>query len=179
MRLHVHPKAKTVQITEDTKQYLEKRLEKVSKLFRREPEAQFTQNFERGQYIVEVTLSGEGVLLRSQERNPDLRVAIDKVVDKLDAQWKRFKQKRVDNRQHQSSAIRGESALVSEDEPEYTPRIVRRKNFTLESMAPEDAARQMELLGHTFFVFTDETTNRVGVLYKREGGDYGLIEPDA
>ncbi len=168
-----------MRISEDTRQYLEKKIGKLGKHFRQEPEALCTQDFERGLHIVEVTLNGDGILLRSQERNGDLRAAIDGVVEKLETQVKRFKEKRVDSHR-KSSAIKteAEAALAEGVAEAFVPRIVRRKSFPMKAMAPEEAARQMELLGHSFFVFLDEETNRLGVLYKRQGGDYGLIEPE-
>ncbi len=177
MRLHVHCKNKTILVSEDTRHYLEKKLDRLHKHFRREPEAQFTQDFERGLHIVEVTVNDDGVLLRSQERHNDLRTAIDNVVDKLETQVKRFKGKRVDIHR-QPSPIKAEAALESNSETNFAPRIVRRKTFPMKPILPEEAAQQMELLGHNFFVFLDEQTGLVGVLYKRQSGDYGLIEPE-
>lgn len=173
MQLQVHPRIKSVQISEDTRQYLEKKLGKLTRHFHREPEAQFTQGFERGQHLVEVTLNGDDILLRSQERNGDLRAAIDSAVHKLETQLVRYKSKRVDGHR-QPSPLRTEIESVEE----FQPRIARRKNFPMKSMSPEEAARQMELLSHTFFVFLNDETQRVAVLYRRESGDYGLIEPE-
>ena len=178
MQLHAHPKTKSVQITEDTRRYAEKKLAKLGKHFRHDPEAQFIQGFERGLYVVEVTLSGDDIQLRSQERHSDLHAAIDGVVDKLEAQLKRFKGKRV-QAHRRPSAIKqdAEAAITEPDTDTFSPRIARHKAYTLKAMSAEEAAHQMELLGHTFFVFLDEDTHRIGVLYKRHGGDYGLIEP--
>jgi putative sigma-54 modulation protein len=177
MQLTMHPKTKAVQVTEETRRYLEKKLSKMNKHFRREPEAQATQDFERGLHIVEVTLTCDDVLLRSQDRNSDLRAAMDGVVAKLESQWKRFKGKRVDGHR-QPSPIKTDAEAALEEAAAFVPRIVRRKRFPMKSMSAEEAARQMELLGHDFFVFLDEETNRVGILYRRAGGDYGLIEPE-
>lgn len=176
--LHLHPKSKQIQISDETRQYLEKKLSKLYKHFHREPDVQFAQGFERGQHIVEVTLNGDGVLLRSQMRNSALRAAIDGVVEKLESQWKRFKEKRVTTHR-QASAIKTEAEAALEGDGLAALNIVRRKTFPMQSMPPEEAARQMELLGHSFFVFRNEETNRVGVLYRRQDGDYGLIEPEA
>jgi putative sigma-54 modulation protein len=181
MQLHVYGRSKVVQVSEETRRFLEKKLERLRKYFRQEPEAQFTQDMERGLHIVEITIAGDGVLLRSQERNGDLRTAIESVVDKLENQVKRFKSKRVDTHR-QPSPIKAEAeAALSEAEADesFTPRIVRRKTFSVKPMPAEEAARQMELLGHNFFVFLNQETNRVGVLYRRQSGDYGLIEPEA
>ena len=177
MQLTVHPRNKTITLHENTEKYMVKKLSKLNKLFRQEPEVTVTQDFERGFHIVEITLHGDGVMLRSQERSHDLLATIDKVVDKLEIQWKRFKEKRQAGHRH-PSGIKAEAEAANEPEEEpFFPRIVRRKEFPMKSMTPEDAAHQMELLGHSFFVFLDEESSRVAVLYRREGGDYGLIEP--
>jgi|SRR5579871_2255940 len=178
MQLNAHPKTKAVQITDETRRYAEKKLAKLGKHFRHEPEAHLIQGFERGQHVIEVTLSGDDIQLRSQERNGDLHAALDSVVDKLEAQLKRFKGKRVQSHRKPSALKqKAEAAISLPDTDTFMPRIVRHKTYALKSMSAEEAAHQMELLGHTFFVFLDEDTSRIGVLYKRQGGDYGLIEP--
>jgi putative sigma-54 modulation protein len=179
MLLMAHPKGKSVQITDDTRSYLEKKLNKFDKHFRQEPEVHFAQGFERGQHIVEVTLHGDDILLRSQERNSDLHAAIDRVVDKLDSQLKRFKSKRIDNHR-QTSALKqeAEAALREPQNDGFRPTIARRKTFKMERLTPYEAARQMELLDHGFFLFLNAETNRLAVLYRRDNGDYGLIEPE-
>src|SRR5438132_14243812 len=112
-------------------------MSKLNKHFRREPDVQFTQGFERGLHIVEVTLHGEGVLLRSQMRNSDLRTAIDGVVEKLESQWKRFKEKRVSTHR-QPSAIKIEAEAAVEGDGAEVLQIVRRKTFPMKSMPPEE-----------------------------------------
>lgn len=179
MVLTAHPKSKTIQISEDTRNYLAKKLEKFHKHFRNEPEVQFTQGFERGLHIVEVTLHGDDIQFRSQERNGDLHAAIDRVIDKLDTQLKRFKGKRMDNhRQKSAIKVEAEAALEAPDPDAFRPHIARRKLYKMERMSPQEAARQMELLDHNFYMFLNNETNHLAVLYRRDGGDYGLIEPE-
>lgn len=174
-----HPKGKSVHITEDTRNYLEKKLGKFQRHFHQEPEARLVQGFERGQHIIEVTLQGDGLLLRSQDRNGDLHAAIDRVVDKLDTQLRRFKEKRIDtHRQPSPIKQEAEAALNMIESDGFRPHIARRKSFKMDHMMPHEAARQMELLDHNFYLFFNEETNRLSVLYRREGGDYGLIEPE-
>src|SRR5690348_6399122 len=108
MQLNAHPKTKSVHITDDTRRYAEKKLAKLGKHFRHEPEAQFILGFERGLHVVEVTLIGDDIQLRSQERHGDLHAAVDGVVDKLEAQLKRFKGKRVEAHRR-PSAIKQEA----------------------------------------------------------------------
>lgn len=179
MVLTAHPKSKTIHISDNTRNYLEKKLDKFHRHFRNEPEAQFAQGFERGLHIVEVTLQGDGIQFRSQERNGDLHAAIDRVIDKLDSQLKRFKGKRI-NHHRQKSAIKveAEAALAEPDPDDFRPHIARRKLFKMERMSPQEAARHMERLDHNFYMFMNDETNRLAVLYRRENGDYGLIEPE-
>ena len=176
MMLTAHPKSKSVHIAEDTKQYLEKKLGKFARYFRSEPDAQFVQGFERGHHIAEVTLHSEGLILRSQEKHTDLRTAIDHAVSKLETQLTKYRSKRIDSHR-QASAIKVEAEASLDSEGDFSPQIVRRKEFTVEAMSPGDAAQKMELLGHTFFLFKNDETGKASVLYRRESGDYGLIEP--
>jgi putative sigma-54 modulation protein len=179
MLLTAHPKSKSVHITDDTRAYLEKKLNKFHKHFRNEPQVQFTQGFERGQHIVEITLHGDDILLRSQERNGDLHAAIDRVIDRLDTQLKRFKSKRIDSHRQQSAIkAEAEAALAEVEGNGFRPHIARRKLFKMERMSPIEAARRMEMVEHGFYLFLNDETNRLAVLYRREGGDYGLIEPE-
>lgn len=176
-----HPKSKSVHISDDTRSYLEKKLGKFAKHFHQEQEleARLVQGFERGQHIVEVTLQGDGLLLRSQDRNGDLHIAIDRVVDKLDTQLKRFKEKRIENHRQPSPLKQDAAAALNEvEENGFRPVIARRKAFKMDHLTPHEAARQMEMLDHTFYLFMNTETNRLAVLYRREGGDYGVIEPE-
>lgn len=176
MKITVHAKQKGIHVSDETRDYAVKKLERLNKFFRHEPDVLFIQDQERGLHIVEMTLHGDGIVLRSQERCPDLRACVDSVFAKLETQIKRFMSKRIDGHRHASPA---KTNGADESEEEFMPRIVRRKAFPMKSMSAAEAARQMELLGHNFFLFRDEDTDSIGVLYRRESGDYGLIEAEA
>jgi ribosomal subunit interface protein len=134
---------------------------------------------------VQVTLVGEhGILLRAEQRAPELYAAVDEVHDALQRQIKRYKEKhwRRGKLRRQGGEIieaqpelNGTAALAAE---EQRPRIVRTKEFQVKPMFSDEAVEQMELLGHTFFVFRDAETSRINVLYRRDDGNYGLIVPD-
>src|SRR5262245_18513897 len=134
---------------------------------------------------VQVTLVGEhGVLLRAEQRAPELYAAVDEVHDALQRQIKRYKDKhwRRGKLRRQGGDIvealpelNGAATLAAE---EQRPRIVRTKEFQVKPMFSDEAVEQMELLGHTFFVFRDAETNRINVLFCREDGNYGMIVPD-
>ena len=133
---------------------------------------------------IQVTLVGEhGILLRAEQRAPDLYSAVDEVHDALQRQIKRYKDKhwRRGKLRRQGGEIvealpEQNGATVADDEA--SPRIVRTKEFQVKPMFSDEAVEQMELLGHTFFVFRDADTNRINVLYRREDGNYGLIVPN-
>jgi putative sigma-54 modulation protein len=130
-----------------------------------------------------LNLEGDGVFLRSEERCNDMYAAVDNAVEKLERQVKRFKGRKRDGRQRpgpvKEQAARAEEAVTAEpDEDEHEIRITRRKRFPMQPMLAEEAARQMELTDHDFFLFQDEGTGNVNLLYRRRTGDYGLIELD-
>lgn len=178
--MRVTVKGKNVEVTPPLQEYAEKKVQKLEKYFHSMKEAIVTQSTQRNWRIVEVTLEGDGILLRGEERSDDMYASIDQVVEKLEKQIKRFKGKLI-NRVHPEEPPK-EHVSVMPDEyealSEHSPQIVRTKRVTLEPMPPEEAAAQMELLGHDFFVFLNAETDLTSVIYKRKDGDYGLIEPD-
>jgi putative sigma-54 modulation protein len=184
-------KGKNVEVTEALKRYAEKKIQKLEKYFRDIKEAQVTQSVQRNWQIVEVQLEGDGVLLRGEERTDNMYASIDQVVEKLETRVKKFKGKlygkttqegpreREAQRQHLVAEAAGVETLEEiPDEEEGAPRIVRMKRFPVKPMIPEEAANQMELLHHDFFVFLNEETGDVNVVYRRKDGHYGLIEPE-
>src|SRR5690606_15414964 len=131
---------------------------------------------------VEVQVNVPNGIIRAEERAPDTYAAIDLVVDKLDRQLKRFKGRLLARRQEAAppmpaaeQAAGGGTSAVAGEQAEEGPRIVRVKRHVMRPMAPEDAALQMEALGHTFFVFRNVDTDLISVIYRRHDGDYGLI----
>ncbi len=114
-------------------------------------------------------------MIRAEERAADMKVAVDAVVDKLDKQIRRYKDKQV--RKRRVNALQTAQELEPETAMEPAPQIVRRKRFKTLPMSPEEAIEQMELLGHTFFLFLNQDTDELNVVYRREDGNYGLLEP--
>jgi ribosomal subunit interface protein len=137
---------------------------------------------------VQVTLTGgHGVILRAEESAGDLYAAVDEVQNILQRQIKRYKDKHWHrNRQRRQSeklldadaVATVDPAVPVDEEPEMPGQLVRTKEFRLRPMLTDEAIEQMELLGHSFFVFRDADTSRVGVVYRRKDGDYGLIVPE-
>jgi putative sigma-54 modulation protein len=133
--------------------------------------------------VAQITIrDNRGMILRAEERNSDMFAAIDAVIDKLYRQIKRYRGKRKQNRRSGGVAdeyVIGEP-LPHEDEmelEELEPSIVRRKRFPLRPMVSEEAIEQMELLGHSFFIFFNMDEEAINVVYKRHDGNYGLLQP--
>jgi putative sigma-54 modulation protein len=129
-------------------------------------------------HVAQITVHARGAILRSEERKDDIFAAVDAVLDKINRQIERYKGKRQRGRGDGAGA---EMVTAIEEEPivEPTPTgvVVRRKQFELTPMNEAEAIEQMTLLGHdNFFVFFNADTNRVNVLYRRNTGDFGLID---
>lgn len=170
------------------REYVEKKIGKLERHFKNFRSASVVHEEVRGRHTVEITLNGDGVLLRAEDSNSDLRATIDRVIDKLEAQIARFKGKRfrsLAKREREDMLHAEEITLMLEavgEEPgpgpgEETPpfRVARIKRFTLKPSTLEEAAMEMEMLQHDFHVFLDMETQGVRVLYRRKDGTYGLL----
>ena len=131
--------------------------------------------------VVEATIFTKGPVIRAREASPDIRASIDLVFEKLERQVKKYRGKLVSHQgpdmatfAAQGFAVPAETEAI-EEEPQL-PRIVKTKQFMVKPMTPEEAALQLELVGHDFFVFTNSETNETAVVYRRRDGNYGLIE---
>lgn len=169
-------------VPEKVRQYAERKASRLAKLFGDVQHMELSAALERGLYVVEFTVEGDSVLLRSQERNDDLRAGINGVMDKVERQAVKYKGRvRDDRRRPQAEKLSeaGEEAeLEIEDEEPFAPVIARRKRYAMKPMSVDEAARQMELVSHTFFLFRNEESGEICALYRRHDGTYGLIEPD-
>lgn len=173
-------KGKNMQISDALKDYAAKKVNRLENHFNNIKEAVITMSVQRNQHIVEITLEGDGILIRGEERTQDMYASVDLVVEKLDKQISKLKSKLIEKPRHDSARAQAEMVAASE-RPEAEaeePRIVRTKRIAIKPMSPEEAAEQMELLNHDFFLFVNEGTEEVNLLYKRGDGHYGLIEPE-
>lgn len=165
---------RNMNVSEPLKDTVQSKLEKLDKFFHKELEAQVTLSMEKSRNIIEVTIPVNGSILRAEESTEDMYTSIDKVVDKLIRQLRKQKNK-LENRGNRYETIRFEN--IKADESTEESKIVRTKRFAIKPMNAEEAVLQMELLGHSFYVFLDAETDDVNVVYKRKDGNYGLIEP--
>ena len=128
-------------------------------------------------YRVQVTLDANGTLLRAEERAENLLVAIDKVVPMLDRQIERYKGK-LQKRGKTGPSIRTATQEEATAVAPHSPRLVKTKRFTIKPMSVDEAIDQMELLGHDFFLFHNDTTKELNLIYRRKDGNYSIIESE-
>ncbi len=151
------------------------KFEKLSKYFSSDIVANVTLSVEKERQRVEATINANGTLFRAEDTSLDAYNSVDRVVDKLSSQMSKFKTKLLRKHKGQKEINFTELPDIEEDETEEV-KVVRRKSFELRPMSVDEAVMQMELLGHTFFVFLNVDTGSVNVVYKRKDKDYGLLE---
>lgn len=174
--MQVIVKGKNIEVTDALRAYVEKKFKKLPKYIENANLiAEVIQSVERNWHIIEVTVDANGLLLRGEERSEDMYASVDKVVEKLEQQLKKHKDKLIEKNREKESE--GEISL-DKVETSFAPKIVKTKRFAVKPMSVDEATMQMELLKHSFFVFFNADTKEVNVLYKRNDGDYGLIEPE-
>ncbi|MCR5632615.1 MAG: ribosome-associated translation inhibitor RaiA [Eubacterium sp.] len=168
---------KNIDVTEGLKQAIYDKLGRLEKFFVEDANAQVTLSVEKERQKIEVTIPMKGHIIRAEQVSDDMYVSIDMVAEIIERQVIRYKKKIID--QNQDKAYFQDRFLEEEDTEDYDEiQIIRSKRFAVKPMYPEDACVQMELLGHSFFVFRNAETNEVNVVYKRKGNTYGLIEPE-
>ncbi len=163
-----------LEVTDAIDDYIRSKLSKVEKYLDDNDvvEAKVLISAKGKDQKVEVTIWSGKYNIRAEVTNDDLYSAIDLVVDKLERQFKKYKGKISSKRQPQEEVMPEIDDLFEEEEQ----KIVRRKEVFLKPIDEEEAITQMELLGHSFFVFKNVDTNKINVVYKRNDGDYGVIE---
>ncbi|MCL2151823.1 MAG: ribosome-associated translation inhibitor RaiA [Oscillospiraceae bacterium] len=170
---------KKVHITEELREYAEKKIGKLDRFFRTESEAFITFTSERGRYIAELTLKNNGMFHRVSEATSDMQASIDSAVAAVERQIRKHKT-RLEKRLRDGVFERESAPSVTQDVPEDDEqdfKIVRTKMFPVKPMTPEEAVLQMNLLEHEFFVFKNQDhDDAFSIVYKRKQGDYGLIE---
>ncbi len=173
MKINVY--GKNLNVTDSLKEAAEKKIGKLNKYFYKDVEAKVVLHVEKLRQIVEITIPFNGTILRAEEITNDMYYSIDKAVDVLERQIRKYKTK-LQNKKHSKESIKFENIepLYEED----SPKIVKTKRFAIKPMNIEEAVLQMNLLRHNFFVFLNSESDEVNVLYKRKDNQYGLIEPE-
>ncbi len=163
-------------VYDETKELIEKKLSKFDRYLRGDPEAFVTLSRVRENDRMEVTISSNGTLFRSEKTSPTFRIALDECVEAIERQLRK-------NKTRLQKKLREKITFPQDEHDERTISEesdfdIRTKSFPLKPMTPEEAILQMNLIGHSFFVFRDDITGDTNVVYKRESGSYGLIVPE-
>ncbi len=187
--MNLQLKGRNITITEALRSYVDEKLAKLGKHLNSASTMEVELFCEKNpsiadNQVAEVTVFTKGPVLRAKGASTDMYASIDLVADKLSRQVKKYRSKLVSHNSHVRGSLppepaEVEMALALEEEEEITegPTIVKTKQFNIKPMSPEEAALQMEMVGHDFFVFRNSETNDTNVIYRRRDGDYGLIEP--
>ncbi|MDX6439357.1 MAG: putative sigma-54 modulation protein [Gaiellaceae bacterium] len=181
MRLEV--KGRNVEVNDSIRRYAEEKLERIEKQLPEPTQIEVELTLETNpsiadDHIAEATVWTKGSTLRVRESSSAFETSIDQLSDKLERQVKRYREKR--SRRETGRRANGHHS----DEPSFSGEqldrmIVKSKQFDLQPLTPDEAAVELELIGHDFFVFTNAETGLTNVVYRRRAGAYGLIEPQA
>jgi putative sigma-54 modulation protein len=176
--------SKNMELSQDIRDYVQKKIGKLARYLPNITEGKVEIHEEstrspQYRFTAQATLNSKGILLRGEERGEGIRVAVDAVADVLARQIERHKGKL--HEKGRGASLTRQSA-ASADMPdrethEAWPKVVKVKRFAIKPMSIAEAAEQMELLGHSFFVFINADNDALSLLYRRDDGNYGLIEP--
>lgn len=164
---------KQMSVRESLKELIDKKLSKFDKFFGDDTEAFVTCRARKGTKIIEITINYGGTTFRCEEESETFITALDRATEGLERQIRK-------NKTRLEKKVKGGAFAITEvdDDDEYEEEIefkIRTKTFPFKPMSADEAILQMNLLGHSFFAFTDAETGKVAVVYKRKEGDYGMI----
>ena len=169
-------KGRNLEVSESIRSYAAEKLGKLERHLKDPLRVELELSVQRNpsisaNHVAEATVWTKGPVLRAHEASGDMKASIDQLVSKLERQIKRYSDKR------RRRPSRGEGAVPAEALQDEEPMIVKTKQFAVKPMSADEAVLQLELIGHDFFVFRNADTEGVNVVYRRNGGGYGLIEP--
>lgn len=174
-----------VTLRDNFKELATKKLSRFERIFDEDADANVVVTLEKNRQTVEITIKQRGMIYRAESTAMEMNDALDQVMSALGRQIRKNKTK-LEKKIH-SGAIDQYLNNIVEEEPAVEPvedadeeyHIVRVKHFFVKPLSVEEAILQMNMLGHQFFMFRNETNGEINVVYKRKNGDYGLLEPDA
>lgn len=168
---------RNIEVTQGLRDAITDKIGKLDRYFTPDTEVNVTLSVQRERQNIEVTIPIKGTIIRAEESSNDMYVSIDLVEEIIERQILKYKKKLIDRKQSSPSFS---DSFLQEETPitEEEIKIVKTKKFAVKPMDPEEACLQMELLGHSFYVFLNAESDQVCVVYRRKGGTYGLIEPE-
>lgn len=173
MKIDIYGRKMTV--SDSMAAYATRKVEKLGKFFGDEPAVQVTFSTERGMQTAEIAFEVRGMYFRAKERTSDMQASIDGAVASIDRQIQKNKTKLAKRIRHESFA---KTVEAMDDYHEEEFELVREKSVVSKPMTIEDAILQMNLLGHSFFVYRDSENESLCIVYQRKNGGYGLIVTD-
>lgn len=159
------------EISDKDRKMIEKKLTRLDKFFSDNASATITVSKAKDDFGVEITVSEKGMYFRAERKNRSVTACVDEIIDLLIRQIRKNKT-RLEKRLYQGAPMNFDNEYTDED----TYTVVRHKKVELTPMSVDDALLEMNMLGHSFFMFLDEKTDHVSVVYKRLDGDYGILE---
>ena len=170
MRITIY--GKNMEVSDYLKNTIDKKVSKLNKYFPDDTDVQVMLAVRKNQHVAEISIPLGNTILRAIDRTGDMYASLDGAVDKLDRQIRKYRTKLTRNLR--------ESIAFHDTEPDddYTGKVVKVKHFDMKPMSVDEAIMQLDLIGHEFYVFCNSETDMINVLYRRNDGDYGLIEPE-
>jgi putative sigma-54 modulation protein len=164
--------------SEELRSYVEEKIDKLKKYFDSPVEADIVLQVEKFRHIADMTLSSDGNTTKAVEQTDDMYSSIDKVMDKIEEQLRRFRSRK---KEYKLETIKGEGFEESEIEAQESlaesgPQIIKAESVDIKPMDINEAAMQMELSNQSFLVFTNAKSKQINIIYKRKDGNLGLID---
>ena len=178
--MQINITGKNMEITPALRQYAQEKLARMQKYLESVSDVHVTLSLQKYLHIAEITLHADGITIRAEETSEDMYTSLDLVIDKIESQVRRYKERIVAHGSRKGSRVGTSirtSALTEEEAEGETSKILRTKRFSIKPQHTDEAILQMELLGHSFYVFRNADSDEINVLYRRKDGNYGLIEP--
>lgn len=177
--MQVRVTGRHIEVTPALRTYAEEKINRLERYVDKIVDAHVILSIEKYRHIAEITLHANSITIRGEEESGDMYSSLDLVIDKIERQVRRYKERISKKPQrHEREEIKGKASLLPAEEP-AEPRLIKTKRFALKPMTVEEAIMHMELVGHDFFVYRSAQTEEVNVIYRRKDGNYGLIEPTA
>lgn len=182
MEVKIH--ARNLSLSDEIRQMAEDKVSSAARFFDGKvdvADVEFTEETNpriSDRYGVEITSNVAGHTVRVQQHHADQQAAVDQAVDRFERQLRRLKERLIDRNRSRSNKRLNEAFIPDEEDEDTigTASIVRTKQFTMKPMSPQEAALQMEMLGHSFFLFMNSETGSHALLYRRRDGQLGLID---
>lgn len=175
--MQVNITGRHTEITDALRDYAEGKIRKMERYGSKANEANIILSVEKYRHIAEISLNLNGFIITAKEETEEMYSSIDKALDKIERQVRRYKEKLTDHKVSPDTKrrnIQPDSSPIHKDD---LPRIIEKRKVVIKPMLPEEAIMQMETQKMNFYLFADPLNEKVKVIYKREDGNVGLIEP--